>query len=219
MTFATIVSEIAARLNITSTDATTRIGRLLNIHYRDLTASLGLDVTRRTKVSANTSVGSNEVTFASIEHIESIIDERTEPYQILKQVTHDELRTMNPEGNDSDDPRYWAVKSVTATGITIVLDMTAESIYALKADGLGTNADLSGSDAPAFPQSYHFILIELGLYDEYMKMEKADLAKLSMSRAEKGISDLRMFFAKSAYLDIQQGKLKQGRIRSRFVEL
>lgn len=207
MTFTTIQTEILARLNLTSSEASTRVGRLINIHYRDLTASLGLDVSRRTKVSANTAAGSSELTFASIEHIEQVVDERAEPYKILTQVLYVELRGMNPEGKDSDTPNYWAVKSVTSSGIVVALDVTAESIFALKADGLGTNSDLSGSTEPAFPQSFHYILIERVLYDEYMKMEKEKLAQLSLSRAEKGLSDLRMFIAKSAFLDIQQGKL------------
>ena len=208
MQFTTIVSEIAARLNLTSTESTTRIGRLVNIHYRDITASLGLDPTRRSQVSANTTIGASTLTFASIEHIERIVDERSEPHLILGQVSFDEIREMNPEGRDSDSPRKWAIKSITSTGITIALDVTPETVFALKADGLVTNSDLSGSNEPAFPQSFHHVLIESVLVDEYLKMENDRLAKLAQARADKGLSDLRMFLAKSAYVDIMQNKRK-----------
>lgn len=208
MTFATIVTEVAARLDLSSSEATTRIGRELNVHYRDLTASLGLNPTRRSLVTANTTIASNDVTYAAIEKIERIINQNTIPYKILQEVTYDDIRNLNPESNSSDSPTCWAVKSVTSSGIVIALDKNAVTQYALKAEGLVTNSDLSGSNEPAFPQSFHYILTEFCLYDEYMRMEKKDLAQLSLGRAERGLSDLRMFFAKSAYLDIVQNGRK-----------
>ncbi len=208
MTFATIVTEVAARLDLSSSEATTRIGRELNVHYRDLTASLGLNPTRRSLVTANTTIASNDVTYAAIEKIERIINQNTTPYKILQEVTYDDIRNLNPESNSSDSPTCWAVKSVTSSGIVIALDKNAVTQYALKAEGLVTNSDLSGSNEPAFPQSFHYILTEFCLYDEYMRMEKKDLAQLSLGRAERGLSDLRMFFAKSAYLDIVQNGRK-----------
>jgi len=210
MTFTTLVDEIAARLNLTSSTATTRIGRLLNERYREITASLGLDVSRRTKVSANTTIGSSDVTFATTEHIERVVDERTTPYIILDQVSYDEIRALNPESHTSDNPYNWALKSVTAAGATITLDVKAETVFALKADVLGTNSDLSGSNEPAFPQSFHYILKEAVLYDEYMKVGDEKKASMSMARAEKGISDLRMSIAKSGFMEINQNKFDNG---------
>lgn len=208
MTHDEMVLEIKDRLNLTGRDVSTHISRRLNYRYRRLTASLGLDGTRRTKVSANTTIGSNELTFASIEHIENVIDERTEPYEILRSVSFDEIRASGVEGDDSDDPHEWAVKSMTATGVTIVIDVMAKTAFALKADGLGTLSELSGSASPQFPVSYHYLLIDGVMADELRKRGERELARDAEMVYEKGLSDLRMFLAKSAYMDIQQNKLK-----------
>lgn len=205
MTFSAIKTAIKNRLGLTSTEADTRVGDLLNEHYREITASIGLNVSRRAKVPAATVASSNEVTFVNIENIEAVKKESVTPHLILVRVPWEEIQERHPETSTSNTPGSYAVKSITATGITIVLDRNAKSAYTLWAHGMSTVSDLTGNMEPLFPQSYHFILKERVLMDEYMRMEKKDLAAITFQRAEKGLSDLRMFIAKNGFLEINQG--------------
>jgi hypothetical protein len=214
MTFTEIQTEVLARLNLTSSDASTRVGRAINLRYHELSAELGIQTSRRTKVSANTTSTSNEVTFSGIEKIEAITDERTEPYTDLDEVTFDELRDMSPEANDSNSPTTFAIKSRTSTTITIALDATATGVYALKAHGLASASDISGSTEPAIPKSYHYILVQAVMADELRKMGKANEAKVHEDAAMRGMSKLRLFLATSNYLELRQGKVPRTRTNS-----
>lgn len=159
--------------------------------------------------SANTTIGSAEVTFTSMEKITRVYILDADSNKIfLDEVTVDELREETPATSDS--PRRWAVKSYTNDDVVILLDKLAETQYAVKADGFSTTSTLSGSNTPQFPESFHDILIEGVLADEYMKLEKPDLAKISEMRYERRLSDLRMWAAKSVYLNTRQGE--RGRI-------
>jgi hypothetical protein len=92
----------------------------------------------------------------------------------------------------------------TGTGCT--LTVTWNDPFTLYADGYVNVSTLSGSDIPDFPESFHDILIWGAMADEYRKMEKLPLMQDAEANYEKRLSDLRMFIAKSSYLDIYQGR-------------
>jgi len=64
MTFATIQSRIADRLNLTSTSALTRIGNSINEKYRELASDLGFATVERGISVVTNAVGSRDMTFA-----------------------------------------------------------------------------------------------------------------------------------------------------------
>jgi hypothetical protein len=207
MTFDAIVIEIRERLGIpsTATESVARIGRQVNSVYKEITTSLGIDLSRRSvNVSGATSIGSATVTFSGIEKIERLIDDTSGSIRVIPEVTFDQLRNINPAA--SDTVRKWAVQSWTGTTVVIRLDVLAQTVFNLKADGYATVATLSGSDVPAFPESYHDILVDGVLLDEYMRQEKLGLADRAEARFEKRLSDLRMWRAKSITQDIRQGE-------------
>ena len=114
MVFTSIRTEILDRLGLTSSDSSTRVGRLINMHHRDLTASLGLNASRRTKVSATTVSGSNEVSFAGLESIDVVTDENSEPHRILRRVPYEEIVESHPESHSGSDAYSYAIKSQDA---------------------------------------------------------------------------------------------------------
>ena len=208
MTFDNLKTEIKDRLLITSTASDTRIGRLIQKIYREITTSIGLNISRHVNTSEVVTVGNPEVTFSEVEKIERIwyTSSGGSP-RILKEVMLGELREItNPS---SDKPTKYAVIQVTSNTVKIRLDANPATAYTLQADGTAEVADLSGSNEPAFPESFHDIIIEGVLKDEYRKLEKIPLARESEATFQRRLSDLRMFIAKSAYLDIQQGKLSE----------
>ena len=123
---------------------------------------------------------------------------------VLDQVLIGELK--NEAAVSSDQPSVWALLSTTANSVTIRLDAKPETAYTLYADGVTEVADLSGSSAPAFAESFHDVIIEGVLREEYLKLEKTALADRAEAAYEKRLSALRMFQAKSGYMDIYQGK-------------
>ena len=206
MTFAEIVSSVQDRLNLTSSASSTRVGTAVNKHYKRLTSALGISHTSRSvfNISANTTIGSAEVTFTSVEKLNRVYYLSGTQKVWLDEVLADEIREENPPTNDS--PTKWAYKALGDSSVTVLLDSLAATSYALKADGFITSATLSGVMVPAFPESYHDILIEGVLKDEYKKMEKLPLAKESKAEYEQRLSDLRMWIAKSGYVTIRQGE-------------
>lgn len=205
MTFTTIVSTIAARINQTSTEATTRIGEEVNRYYKRITTAIGMRPSRISlSVSATTTLGEVELTFSSLEKITRVYDATSGTRRFLTKVTVDELRDENPIA--SDTATRWAELSATSTTITILLDATPQSAYELFADGYGTTGTLSGTQEPAFPESFHDMLVEAVLQDEYRKLQKRDLAKDSENIFKERLSDLRMWYAKDGYLKLRQGE-------------
>ena len=206
MDFTSIRTEIADRLGITSTASLTRLGRLINIVYREIGTSIGLQWSRHTAASVTTVVGTAEQTFTGVEKIERVWyeDSNANPH-ILKEVTLGELR--NEASASSNKPAFYAVIQVTSNTVKVRLDKKPSSAYTLNADGTVEVADLSGTNEPAFSESFHDIIIEGVLKGEYRKIRDFQAARESERTFKERMSDLRYFYGKSNYLDIQQGKL------------
>jgi hypothetical protein len=205
LTFTEIVNEIADRLNLTSDDALNRIGRGVNRHYKRITSSVGLVVARRAVVSATASLGSQYLTFSGIEKVISVYDDSSGSVRVLPEVTFDQLRNQNAT---TGSPTCYAIARMGSGSVTVFLDCLAQTEFELKADGHETASELSGSQEPSFPESFHDILVEAVLGDELRKLEKSDLAAAADVAAQRLLSDLRMWIAKSGYLNIQQGGAK-----------
>ncbi len=207
MNFTELVTEVLERLNLSSTDATARIGRVVNERYRWLASSIGMETTVRGTATANTVVGNRSLTFGpkpiGVEKLFAVYDATTTPFTVLDELSFDEMRNRQV---GTDPPQRYAIQLMAATSVTILLDCTPATIYTLTADVETTLATLSGLNVPAFPESYHDALIYGAMATELEKMEKYDLAKAQEKRFEERASQLRLFIAKSAYLDFYQGK-------------
>ena len=86
------------------------------------------------------------------------------------------------------------------------LNKKAATAYALKADVYSTVSTLATTNVPAFPESFHEILIEGVLKDEYKKMGDKEMSKDSLDAYREYLSNLRMWIAKGMFLDNQQGR-------------
>lgn len=206
MTFTEIVSRISKRLNQTSAASLTRIGESVNDVYKAATASIGLSVTRRTEVQANANISSQYVTFTGVEKVISVIDKSTGQNRFLDEVTVDEL-DRGPTA-DADTPTKYAIYRSNAGSVQIKLNAVAQTAYTLYAPAYILAPTLSGTQEPAFPESFHDVLVSGGFYEEYMKLEKPALAMIEQKKYEDRMGDLRLFIATSPQQDIYQGKLK-----------
>lgn len=212
MTYDYIVQSVMDRLNLTSPTARQRIGESVNDLYRELTASIGVITSRRvdTTITVDPTDVDSTLPVLVIPDMEKVlrvmlIISATQK-KLLVEETYDEI---TERATGTDVPRKWAVQRVGSGSVTIVLDsFTPTDSFDLLVEGYNINDILEGDAEPAFPASYHSILVEGVMSDELMKMEKPQLASIASSNYERKLSDLRMFLAKSSYLDIYQAKKK-----------
>lgn len=203
MTFTDIQTEIADRLNLTSTAALARIGRSINERYKWMASELGFSTIQRVAVSANTVVGNRSLVFAGEKVLAVYNPLLTSPAGVLGEITMDEMRNQTA---GSDPARQYAIQLMGASTVTIYLGSTPATIYALTADMLANLATLSGAQIPAFAEDYHNMLVYGGMATELDKMEKYDLSQKKEAQFNGRLAELRFYIAKSAYLDIHQGK-------------
>jgi hypothetical protein len=224
MTLNELVAYIADEQNLTSPDAKARIEREVNNRYRQVTSSIGLNTTRREELSKAATIGSRFITFTGAEKLENVFRKIGTKNKLLDEVSMDEMTDIGPR---DEPPTLYAVYSVTPTSVTLWMDCTPTTTFTLYAIGLGDASTLSGTTSPAFPESFHDILIHGVSADEYRRKEKKELAREAEQTFQNRLSDLRMFIAKSAYLEQYNGKHRSsegwwdsaGGVRSGFTEL
>ena len=208
MTFTEIQNKVADRCNITSTTGLARIADSINERYRAVASSIGLDTIQRGTASANTVIGNRSVTF-TCEKILSVYNTAFTPYMVLDEVSFDTLRN---QVTGTDPAQQYAIQLMGASTVTVFLDSTPATIYALTVDALINVATLSGSQIPAFAQDFHDILVFYAMSVELYKMEKYALADKKEAQSESRLSDLRYYIAKSAFGKIVQGSRAGGPI-------
>lgn len=126
---------------------------------------------------------------------------------VLGEQSFDTLRNL-PVMSSSPAQQY-AIQAMGASTVTIFLGSIPSTVYILSADVEINLTDLSGSGVPNFPADFHDLLIKGGLASELYKMEKYDLSSVQEEKFEKRLGELRLFIAKSAYIDIYQGKSRR----------
>lgn len=204
MTFTEGVAEVCARLNLTSAEAITRVGVTFNRVYKKVTTSIGLNVSRHTEVFTTANIGSQFITFDDIEKVNSVVDKSGGANRFLAEVSLDELE--HAAVADSDTPTKYAIYRSNAGSVQIKTNANAQTAYQLYAIGFERAAVLSGSQEPAFPESFHDVLVEGTLIEEYLKKEKPELSQLARATYEDRMGDLRIFIAKSPQQSIYAGK-------------
>src|SRR4030095_6725468 len=196
-----------ARCNLTSSDATTRIGQAVNRHYRRITSLLGMEVIRFTGVNVNMTVGQSVVTVPNVEKIDRVFLVQGSEKTLLPEVSLHTIRMM-PQGLDA--PTTWAMSDVASGTVTIQTDTLAQSAWSLLIDGWGTLTDLSGAQEPAFPASFHDILTWFVMSEELLRKEKGQLAVAYEGKADALLNDLRFHLADTHTRTLRQNKVQGG---------
>jgi hypothetical protein len=200
MTFLEMQDAVMGRLNLSTPDARTRIQNLLNARYAEVTSSLGLGQTRFGTVSAVTVSGSNQVTVSGVEHIQTVTDAVVLKRPLIE-ATIPQLREMDPAAEHVGNPTHYAVQTAGAKSIVLRVYPTPDSVQAFAVDALVTGTKMTTpTDAPAFPESYHDILVKGALEDEYRKLDKKNQADTEGAKYERRLGELRYHLAKSGWL-------------------
>lgn len=203
MTLNEMTQHIADAMNLSSPDSVARIARTINVRYKRVTSAIGLVTSRREEISQTATIGSRYITFSGAEKLDAIYRKVGTKNILLDEITHDEMLDTSPR---DEPPTKFSVFSVAPRSVTIMVDCTPTTQFTLYAAVLADLTTLSNNDSPAFPESFHDILIHGVMADEYRKKEKPQEARESEMYFEQRLSDLKMFLAKSAYMDVYPGK-------------
>jgi hypothetical protein len=207
MTFDEIVAEIQTPFNLTSTASATRIGKWVNMAYKNLCSDFGIQTTSTVEgVAVNTTVGNRQMVFSAstttpatgVERILSLYDATVTPNRPLIEISRDEMRNRPLS---SDPASLWAVLYWSgAASVTINLNCLPATIYALTADVLSTKATLSGSDVPAFAEDFHDILIFYGQWREALKQQNWE-APIATKKCTTGLGMLMGSIGEAVWLN------------------
>jgi hypothetical protein len=199
VTFKNIQDRVMARTNLTSTDARSRLKNHINERLRRVATSTNVGRVRFGSVSINTVANVNTITSTGL--VKIVTASIPAENQILDERTTDQLRNYDTDVSQNGVPRFFAVKAVNATTLTVQLYPEPDAIYAVVLEGILTGTDLSAdADVPGLPEDFHDILIFGALADELPHLQRTDEAAYYEDKFEKRLSDLKYFLAKSAYL-------------------
>lgn len=205
MTFLEIQDAVMNRLNLTSTDARTRIKTEINLRYREVQSSINMAATRRGTRTFTTTSGSSLTTQSGIAKVLNVFDP-TYLKNVLMEWSLNQIRQQDPPVQVVGTSTNYAVENMVNNLITLRLYPQPTVSYDLQADCLLAGIDMvDDTDEPAIPTDFHDVLVHGVLYDELMKMEKMNpLALKEEAKFEKRLSDIRYFVAKSAWLRLSQ---------------
>lgn len=212
MTFDAITDRVMSRLNLNSVEARNRVGDAINDRYKQVTSAVGVNTSRTSVVPLIVDPSDTvtypdlpEVTLTTLEKISKIILVTTNGNILLHEGTYDEVSNFP---TSTAAPETWGVKTMGAHSVVFRLNAVPSTPFTLSITGYEIADELSGLMEPFFPEDFHDTLVHGAMSDELRKMEKISLAGIAEKKFEDRLGDLRMFIAKSAYLDITQGKDK-----------
>lgn len=209
MTFDEIVADVMDRLNLTSDEATARIGKYVNQRFKRVVSSVGLESAVRTTTEADAVIANRYLTFGgggededSVIKLLAVYDATTTPNRVISEISFDQMRNTMPH---SEPAQQYAISLMGNKSVQIFMDCTPTTTFTLTADVIANSDTLADDDEPTFAENFHDILVFGAKADELKKMEKFDLAKDAEKDYQERIADLRFFIVKSAYLDSRQG--------------
>jgi len=203
MTMNEIVMHVSDSMLLTSPASKARLERNVNVRYKRVTSAIGLVTSRREQVSKQATIADRNLTFSGIEKLDTVFRVSGTKNIILEEITNDDMLELSPR---DEPPTKYSIFSLAPRAVTIKMDCTPTTTFTLYAHGLADTSTLSSNDSPAFPESFHDILLLGVMADEYRRKEQYKEAKDCEASFEQRLSDLRMFIAKSAYLELYEGK-------------
>jgi hypothetical protein len=201
VTFLELQNDVMSRLNLTSSDARTRIKHELNTRYREVQTGVNLERTRRSEIAVTTVANNALVTVPACAKILSIFD----PINLkrpLSEVSQNQLRQLDSTGTITGIPHTYAIEANLNDTVIVRFYPKPDAIYNLRGDAIVAGTEMvADGDSPSFPTDFHDILVRGVMSDELNKMEKQrPAADKEEAKFEKRLSELRYFLIKSRYL-------------------
>lgn len=204
MTFVELQNQVMARMNLTTTEARTRIKSFLNIRMRSLQTSIGLGQVRFASGTFPTVAGT--FTYSPTNLIKPLALSIPALNRVLDERTKDQILIMDPGLQQTGAPIFYAITNYGATSCTLYLWPKPDAIYTIGYDGIIKGTDMvADGDIPVVPEDFHDILIFGATSDELLHKEKIPLSREMGQQVVTRTGELRYFIGKSAYLGLMQG--------------
>lgn len=204
MTFLELQTSVMSRLNLTTTEARTRIKAFINQRYRSLQTSIGLGQVRFGSSTFPTVGGTNSYSPTNL--IKPMTLRIASVNVVLDERTMDQLRLMDPDLNQTGTPYFYAISNYGASTCTLFLWPTPDIVYTVAYDGIVRGTEMvADGDIPVFPEDFHDILTLMASADELLHKEKPALSDKMEQKGIDRTKELRYFLAKSGYLGLSQG--------------
>jgi hypothetical protein len=199
VTFVNIQDRVMARTNLTSTTARTRIKAFVNERLRAVATSVNMGRVRFGAISINTVANTNTITTTGL--VKAFTVSIPLENVTLEERTTDQLRAYDQDVSENGVPRFYAVKAVNATTLTLQLYPEPDAIYAVAIEGVLTGTDLSADgDVAGIPEDFHDLLVFGALADEFPHLSKLEEAAYYEGKFEQRLKALRMWIAKRSFL-------------------
>ncbi len=200
MTFKEIQDLVMGKLNLTSSDARSRIKVEINLRYREIQTGVNLASSRRGVTTFTTASGSSTTTQSGVEKVLSVFD-NVFLMRPLREISLNTIRALDAPALVQGTPYEYVIDNWTDDIVTLRLFPQPTVAYALQADVILAGTDMtSDSDEPAFAESYHDIIVHGVVADELNKLEKYREAQLFETKFEKRLGELRYFIRKAAWI-------------------
>lgn len=216
MNYTDLVRMVSDRTKVKTEDGLRRIGEEINLKYREVVSSIGINTTSRTTATATTTIGNRTLVFGTtalpVEKIIAVYDATVTPARVLDEASFDALRNTVA---GTDPPQYYAIQIMGDHTVSIFLSSVPATAYVLTADVYANQTSLSGTMTPTFPEDFHDMLVDGAVAIELEIAEKYQAAQRLDTKFLTRLADLRYYIAKSAYRDVQQGQTSNTRVGPR----
>lgn len=203
MTFDEIVTEVCENLNLTDPVAVARVGRRVNRRYRRVTTRLGMVTARRLSFSFTVVPLTRDQTISGEKVLSIKIPAARDP---LRKISFAEMTERMPT---TGNPTCWATVNNLAVTEVVRFDSTMDAGLDLDVEVETTGTTLAGAQVPAFPESWHDILVFGATADELTKKEKILLAKAKEDQYDRGLSELVLHLAANGWQDQVSGQMNR----------
>lgn len=192
MTLTEMAAQVTARMNLSSTTATTRVKASIKERYAHVLGAIGMLSAKRGTVSANATVGNREIALSNVQKVLAVRNASGVP---LGEISYQQMRNTPLESADA--PTQYAISATTHTSVTILLNSTPATTFAISADVVNgaDPASLGDTDEPTFTRLYHSVLVYGALATEAAKMEKTSLVEYFEKKFDGELLALQRFMA------------------------
>ncbi len=215
MTYLELQDAVMNALNLTSTDARTRVKAHINQRLRQAQSACNLSKTRRGSPTWATVSGNPLLTVSGVAKLFGLYDDVV-LHRPLNETSLEQILTQTVLSDTSSVPTHYAIAQHTNDILQLRFFPTPDAARDLNTDVLLAGFELVEDDEePSLPSDFQDLLVAGAKSDEYEKLDKPRAQAIEEAKFEKRLGELRYFLVKSAFLSTRQQDSSGGETTAR----